>query len=120
MKVIFHCGYDGAPVESIYDDCFLDNRQEPVVRIGGEPFKSCYDIEWGCSRLHIIDPSRSLAAPILEILDWDNGEPNWMTYDCLSRLIADMGINRFSQTEYLRFCQIATCMTAVSMQSMRT
>ena len=94
MKVIFHCGYDGVPVESIYDDCFLDNRQEPVVRIGGELFKSCYDIEWGCSRLHIIDPSRSLAAPILEILDWDNGEPNWMTYDCLSRLIADMGINR--------------------------
>ena len=94
MKVIFHCGYDGAPVESIYDDCFLDNRQKPVVRIGGEPFKSCYDIEWGCSRNHIIDPSRSLAAPILEVLDWDNGEPNWMTYDCLSRLIADMGINR--------------------------
>ncbi len=94
MKVNFYCGYDGRPDESMYDDCFLDNRQEPVVRSGGETFKSCYDIEWSYFVYHVIDPSRSRASPVLELMDWGNWDSHWTTCDCISVMIADMGINR--------------------------
>jgi hypothetical protein len=94
MKVIFHCGYDGKPDESWYDDCFLDNRPEPVVRKAGEPFKSCYDIEWSYRVCHVIDPGRSLAKPVIDLLEGCIADPHWENCDCLSVLIADMAINR--------------------------
>ena len=99
MKVMFHCGYDGIPDESWYDDCFLDNRNEPVVRKGGEPFKSCYDIEWCYHISHVVDPSRSLAEPIVRLFDGQLvSDPHWSTCDCLSVLIADLGIERRQPT----------------------
>ena len=93
MKVNFHCGYDGKLDESLYDVCFLDNRSEPVVRKGDAPFKACYDIEWSYHVCHVIDPGRSLAKPVIDLLEGYITNPHWEDCDCLSVLIADMGIN---------------------------
>ena len=77
-----------------YSDCYLDNRTEAVVRQGGEPFLGRHEIEEGYSICHIVDPARSLAFPILDFMDWGIGDPHWEECDCLSTLIADMGIDR--------------------------
>ena len=94
MKVNFYHGYDGGNDEEQYGDPELDNRAEPIVRKGGEVFKSCYDIEWCYHVCHVIDPARSLAKPVADLLDGNIGEPHWTACDMLSVLIADMGINR--------------------------
>ena len=94
MKVFFHCGYDGIPDETWYDDCFLDNREEPIIRKGGDPFKDCYDIEWSYHISHVVDPCRSLTHPVIKLLDGNYRETHWTACDCLSVLIADMEVNR--------------------------
>lgn len=94
MKIYFPCKHDEEPDVLWSDDCVLDNRSEPVVRRGGEPFKNCYDIEEGAHRSHIVDPSRSLAKPIIDLLNGCIKEPHWDECDCLSVLIADMDIKR--------------------------
>ncbi len=94
MKVIFHHGYDGGNDEEQYGDPEVDNRAQPIIRKGCEPFKSCYDIEWGYHVCHVVNPSRSLAKPVADLLDGNIGEPHWTVCDMLSVLIADMGINR--------------------------
>ncbi len=94
MKVIFHHGYDGSD-ERQYDEPDLDNRLEPIIRKGGDLFLNRFEIEESMWRSHLVDPSRSLVSPVLERMDWGEGEPNWAVCDCLSVLIADMGIERW-------------------------
>ena len=77
-----------------YSGCYLDNRTEAVVRLDGEPFLGDHEIEEGYRICHIVDPARSLAFPILDFMDWNVGDPQWEECDCLSTLIADMGIDR--------------------------
>ena len=77
-----------------FSDCYLDNRMEAVVRQGSEPFLGSHEIEEGYRIIHIVDPARSLAFPILDYMDWCIGEPYWEKCDRLSTLIADMGIDR--------------------------
>lgn len=94
MRTIFHCGYDGKPVEDWYDDCFFSNVEAPVIRDGGEPFKSCYDIEWSYHVHNLVDPSRSLAQGVLELLGRGHDEISlWPLCDCLSRLCRDLGVD---------------------------
>lgn len=94
MKLIFHNGEDGGQDELGYGDPVLDNREEPVLRAGGEPFKSCCNTECGYYVCHVVDPSRSLAKPVVDWVEGKTEEPSWVTYDTLSCLVADMDIRR--------------------------
>ena len=94
MKVNFYHGYDGGDDERQYGDPDFDNRLEPIIRTGGDPFKSCYDIEWCYHVCHVIDPARSLAASVINLMDGNYRDPHWDICDILSVLIVDMGINR--------------------------
>ena len=95
MKVNFYHGYDGSDDERQYGDPDFDNRAEPIIRRGGEAFKSCYDLEWCYHVCHVIDPARSLVIPILELMDWRSVDVSWAVCDTLSVLIADMKIKRW-------------------------
>lgn len=96
MKILFHNVYGGNGVEQAYGEPVLQNLAEPVVRNGGEPFKSCCNIEWGCNVCHVIAPSRSLAQPIVDWVEGKIEEPHWAVYDTLSYLVADMLPNRWN------------------------
>jgi hypothetical protein len=92
MKVFVYPSYDSPPDEAAYDDCILDNRREPVIRKGGELFKTCYPVEWSCFVHHVIDPSRSLAAPVVDWLKNPHDKQTmWPIYDYLSQLLYDLG-----------------------------
>ena len=95
MKVFLHCYDNGKPDETRHDECYLDNRKEPIVRKGGNLFLNEFEIEDSFWRSHLVDPSRSLVSPVLKHMDWGDGEPNWSICACLSVLIADMGIDRW-------------------------
>ena len=43
MKIISHIEEDGCPVLLDDGDKWIDNRMEPIVRVGGEPFESHYE-----------------------------------------------------------------------------
>ena len=77
-----------------FSDCYLDNRTEAIIRRGGEPFLNRFEIEDSYYKSHIVDPSRSLVSPIVELMDWGVGDPHWSDCDCLSVLIANMEISR--------------------------
>lgn len=94
MKTVFHCGYDGKPLEEWYDDCFFDNLAAPIVREGGEPFKSCYDIEWSYHVCNLVDSSRSIAKGVIELLNKGHDSISlWPLCDCLNRLCLDFGLD---------------------------
>lgn len=94
MKILFHCGYDGKPIEDMYDDCVFDNLAEPIIRDGGEPVKSCYDIEWSSHVSNLVDPSRSLAKGVVDLLNGGHdGISLWPACDCLSQLCRDLGLD---------------------------
>lgn len=96
MKTIIHDGYDGKCSEDCYDICFFDNLSEPVIRDGGEPFKSCYDVEVAYHVHNLVDPSRSLAKGIFELLDREHNEKTlWPLCDGLSRLCWDLGVDPY-------------------------
>ena len=46
------------------DDFIMDNRQEPIVRIGGEPFECRYDFDYYEIANFICDPSRSFVRQV--------------------------------------------------------
>ena len=94
MKVNFYHGYDGGNNEEQYGEPEVDNRTQPIIRKGGEPFKSCYDLEWCYHVCHVIDPARSLAIPVLNLMDWKSTGISWAVCDRLYVLIPDMGISR--------------------------
>ena len=116
MKVFVYPGYDSPPDEAAYDDCILDNRSAPVIRKGGEPFKTCYPVEWSYFVNHVIDPSRSLAKPVLDLLLASDGEPRfvWPFCDYLSQLVWDLGCHGRppARTALLFFHTVFPCGTA--------
>ena len=93
MKVNFYHGYDGGNDERQYGDPEVDNRTQPMIRKGSEPFKSCYDLEWCYHVCHVIDPSRSFVIPVLNMMDWKRTGVSWSVCDMLYVLISDMGID---------------------------
>ena len=105
MKVNFYHGYDGGNDERQYGDPEVDNRTQPIIRMGSEPFKSCYDLEWCYHVCHVIDPARSLAIPVLNMMDWKSTGVSWSVCDMLYVLISDMGINgrNLSRTDIVAF-----------------
>lgn len=106
MKTIFHCGYDGKPIEDWYGDCVFDNLAAPVVRDGGAPFKSCYDIEWSYHVSNLVDPSRSIAKGAIGLLSMNHDTSSWWPVcDCLFQLCRDFGLDlrQPSRTERLAF-----------------
>ena len=100
MKILTHFGYEAkTDVESI-DDCRIDNTNEPVVRVGGEPFTSYYDVEWYYYVKHVIDPTRSLVKPIRALLECDRDETSlWPICDILFRLLRDLGFDPDHSTD---------------------
>ena len=106
MKILTHFGYEAkSDVESI-DDCRIDNTNEPVVRVGGEPFTSYYDVEWFYYVKHVIDPARSLVKPIRALLECDRDATSlWPICDILSRLLRDLefDLDHPTETDIVRF-----------------
>ena len=100
MKVVFHCGYDGKPIEDWYNECLLNNLSEPVIRAAGEPFKTCYDIEWCYHVYNLLDPSRSIANAVVKLSrDRQEGVPQWQSCDCILQLIRDFGLDRIAPSK---------------------
>ena len=106
MKILTHFGYEAkSDVESI-DDCRIDNTNEAVVRVGGEPFTSYYDVEWFYYVKHVIDPARSLVKPIRALLECDRDATSlWPICDILSRLLRDLefDLDHPTETDIVRF-----------------
>ena len=84
--------------EWFYQNTVVDNRKEPPIRKGDEAFWNAYEIDDGYNCVHIIDPKRSLAAPMLSFQEWGGGTPEWAFCDCLSVLIGDVDIDRWHPT----------------------
>lgn len=71
----------------------LDNTREPIIRCGEEPFTSYYEVEYYDPMCHVIDPSRSLAAPLVDyIAEPYRSDCLWPWCDVLHHLIVDLGI----------------------------
>ena len=91
MKTIF-C--KGSPAnEDLYGAPDLDNRIEPIIRCGGEPFKSCYDLDEFFYRCQIVDPRRSVAGTVIGfIADGLVDDLGWEECSMLAHLAFDLGI----------------------------
>lgn len=93
MKVIIHEGSDGPVQEGRATECVLNNMSEPVVRSGGEPFKSCYEVEVCYYVNHVVDPSRSFVRPMRDMLESGCDSISlWPICDYLAVLIQDCGL----------------------------
>ncbi len=98
MKEIVHDGYDmlhyvRGDVSKI-DECFMSNLEAPVVRVGSEPFKSYYPIEWYYFGYHTIDPSRSFAQMMIDQMNGENDTySHWPAADMFEDLIVDLGFD---------------------------
>lgn len=97
MRILRDRWYDGdmrglvEPDETLVPE--LDNTREPIIRCGDEPFTSYYEVEYYCPMRHIIDPSRSLAAPLADYLaEPCTHERLWPWCDVLHHLFVDLGI----------------------------
>ena len=95
MREIIHTDEDGQPLNpATIDCCMLDNLSAPVIRSGGEPFKSYYAVEvlfYCCSK---IDPSRSFVDVLVKAMDEQcSAENNWPASDAVHVLLSDIGIN---------------------------
>ena len=98
MKEIVHDGYDmlhdvRGDVSRI-DECFMSNLDAPVVRVGSEPFKSYYPIEWCYFGYHTIDPSRSMVNMMIDQMNGKNDScSHWPAADMFVFLIHDLGFD---------------------------
>lgn len=94
MKEFVHYGYDMPQDVGKIDDCFMSNLDDPVVRSGGETFRSYYTIEWCYHGYHTIDPSRSIARVVFEQMYLDNDSVSlWPACDRIGRLLCDLGFD---------------------------
>jgi hypothetical protein len=74
------------------EDCFLNNLGAPVVRAGGEPFKSYYSRECCDHGYHVVDPSRSIAAEVIRCMNDENdATSHWPACDIIGTLMLDLG-----------------------------
>lgn len=94
MREIFHIDEEGCPCTDDYDDCMFANLDMPMVRSGGEPFKSYYSVEEGYYCYSAIDPSRSLVETVLNAINDRSSESNnWPACDAISVLLFDLGFD---------------------------
>ena len=94
MREIIHTDEEGSPCTNDYDDCMFANLDAPVVRSGGEPFKSYYSVEEGYYCYSAIDPSRSLVETVLKAIDERSSESNnWPACDAICVLLFDLGFD---------------------------
>ncbi len=74
------------------ENCYLNNLDAPVVRVGGEPFKSFYSRECCDYGYHVVDPSRSIAAEVIRCLNDENdATSHWPASDVIGTLMLDLG-----------------------------
>lgn len=91
MKIINHIKEDTNPIFLDNAEKWLDNRQEPIVRIGGEVFESHYESECHLET-YIADPRRSFVKPLyLASEKWADGA--WQIADFLACFFLDLGLN---------------------------
>ena len=94
MREIIHTDEEGGPCTNDYDDCMFANLDAPVVRSGGEPFKSYYSVEEGYYCYSAMDPSRSLVETVLKAIDERSSESNnWPACDAICVLLFDLGFD---------------------------
>ena len=91
MRIINHLEDDANPEFLDDDEKWLDNRMEPIVRIGGEVFESHYEDE--CQlETYIADPRRSFVKPLYQESEkWTEGA--WQIADFLTCFLIDLGFN---------------------------
>ena len=97
MRIINHIEEDPATAFLDDDEKWLDNRLEPIVRIGGEPFESHYESEFHIET-YIADPRRSFVKPLYQMSDkWVDGA--WWVADFLACFLLDLGFNLSNPTK---------------------
>ena len=97
MKIISHIEEDGCPVLLDDGDKWIDNRMEPIVRVGGEPFESHYESECHLET-YIADPQRSFVKPLYLMSDkWGDGA--WWVADFIACFLLDLGFNLSHSTK---------------------
>ena len=73
------------------ENCYLNNLDAPVVRTGGEPFKSYYSRECCDHGYHVVDPSRSIATEVIRCMNDDNdATSHWPACDVIGTLMRDL------------------------------
>lgn len=95
MKEINHKDEEGRPLcAEAVGHCFLENLAAPVVRSGGEAFKSYYAVEYGYYGYSSIDPSRSYVETLAKAMD-EHCTPgnNWPASDAIRILLGDLGFD---------------------------
>ena len=91
MKIINHIEEDSNPGFLDDDEKWLDNRNEPIVRIGGEVFESHFAPEESLGT-YIADPQRSFLRPLYHVVDkWREGA--WQVAEFIVCLLLDLGFN---------------------------
>ena len=94
MKEILHTDSEDSQYSIDYDDCMFANLDAPLVRSGGEPFKSYYSVEEGYYCFSAIDPSRSFVETMLKTMDERCSESNnWPACDATCVLLFDLGFD---------------------------
>ena len=101
MRIINHIETDANPTFWDCDDKWMDNRNEPVVRIGDEVFECHYEPECNCHESYIVDPRRSLCRAVYaRVSEFETGA--WPIADFLICLLADIGLCVSSVTRALQ------------------
>lgn len=97
MREIIHTDQEGWPLcPTCIDDCMLDNLDAPVIRSGGEPFRSYYSVEWFYYCYSAIDPSRSYVETLVKAMDERSSvENNWPASDAIHYLLRDLGFDQY-------------------------
>ena len=89
MRIINHTEADANPAFLDDDEKWMDNRNEPIVRVGGEVYESHYESECHLET-YVADPRRSFVEPLyLNSSKWVDGA--WWVTDFLACLFLDLG-----------------------------
>ena len=82
---------DDTPMDA--SDQEIDNRLDPVVRCGGEPFEYHYEFEFNQLLSFIVDPRRSLVRKVqAKIEEYEAGD--WYASDFRYALLRSLGIEQ--------------------------
>lgn len=105
MKEIVHTDYEGRPCPTDNDDCMLCNLEAPVVRSGGEAFKSYYAVEWDYYCCSAVDPARSFAQALIDVIERCGDGNTWPECDVIHTLLWDLGFDckRLTRVDLVAF-----------------
>ena len=97
MRIINHIETDTNPTFWDDDDKWMDNRNEPIVRIGGKVYESHYESDCHLET-YIADPRRSFVKPLyLKFDEWADGA-GWLA-DFLACFLLDLGFDLVHPTK---------------------